>query len=182
MTVCRTLLLAALIVATPILASAQIGGGQGELPGGAWTVPSAQPSAPSPACQQLQTLREQVQKHGMSIQKASERKAPVQDGCKLFKIFLATEAQFIRVLEDNSRTCGVLPDAIKRAREGHAKALQVGKQVCDAAAQGSRPAGPTGDFWWIGEFDRNSGQFRDDGDSCDICGKAGDFGLPLPRR
>jgi len=28
-------------------------------------------------------------------------------------------------------------------KEGHAKAGQVGKQVCDAAAQGPRPAAPS---------------------------------------
>src|SRR5262249_13718226 len=69
MTVCRTLLLAALIFATPLCASAQIGGGQGELPGGPWTWPPARPPGPPPACQQLMSLRDETQKHGMAIQK-----------------------------------------------------------------------------------------------------------------
>jgi molybdopterin-biosynthesis enzyme MoeA-like protein len=83
-------------------------------------------------------MRDEVQKHGTAIQKANERKATVQEACKLFKNFLGAEARFIKSLEDNTRTCGVPPDAIKQAREGHTKASQVGKQVCDAAARGPK--------------------------------------------
>jgi len=58
-----------------------------------------------------------------------------------------------------------LGDAIKQAKEGHSKATAIVKQVCDAAAQGPRPAGPTGDFWVP----------RPD---CRVCGETGDFGWP----
>src|SRR5215813_253465 len=116
---------------------------------------------PPPACRELLTMRDEVQKHGTAIQTANERKATVQEACKLFKNFLSAEAKFIKSLEDNTRTCGVPPDAIKRAKEGHAKASQIGKGICDAAARGPRPAGPTGDFWWLGESQRKSGEFYD---------------------
>jgi hypothetical protein len=116
-------------------------------------------AGPPPACRELMSLRDETQKHGMAIQKANERKATVQEACKLFKNFLAAEAKFISGLEDHSRTCGVPADAIKQAKEGHAKAGQVGKQVCEAAAQGLNYQG------------RRS---RDDKD-CDICGQTGDF-------
>jgi hypothetical protein len=180
MSVCRALSIAALIVAMPLGADAQFGGAPGELPGGPWTPPPARPPAPPPACQQLLTLRDETQKHGIAIQKANERRATVQEACKLFKTFLATETQFIRGLEDNSRTCGVPSDAIKQAKEGHAKASQVGTQVCDAAARGARPSGPTGDFWWPGEFERKSGQFKHYEDDCRDCGKTGDFWWTVP--
>jgi hypothetical protein len=66
--------------------------------------------------------------------------------------------------------------------------LQIGKDVCEAAARGSWPAGPslydpslrrdfqkpgeTRDFSWPGES-------RDyDADCINLCGKTGDFGLP----
>jgi hypothetical protein len=156
MTLCRTLLFATVVVAAPFVAHlgahAQFGGMPGMpgmpggMPGGApggFGAPPPQQAAPPPACRDLLTLRDETQKHGMAIQKANERKASVQDACKLFKSFLAAEAKFIKGLEDNSRTCGVPPDAIKQAKDGHAKAGQVGKQVCDAAAQGPRPAGPS---------------------------------------
>ena len=50
-----------------------------------------------------------------------------------------------------ARECGFLDglppflgaDAIKQAKDGHVHALQIGKQVCDVAAQGDRPVGPS---------------------------------------
>jgi len=143
-TVYRALLFAAILVPAPFMAHAQFGGmpGMPGAPGGGFGAPPPQ-AGPPPACQQLLALRDETQKHGMAIQKANERKANVQDACKLFKSYLAAETEFIKGLEDNSRTCGVPPDAIKQVKEGHAKAAQVGKQVCDAAAQGPRPAGPS---------------------------------------
>jgi hypothetical protein len=97
-------------------------------------------------------LRDETQKHGKAIQEANQRKASVQEACRLFKSFLWAEARFVNSLEENSQACGVPAEVIKQARESHAKAGQVGKQVCDAAAQeGPRPRGPTGDFWpWYG--------------------------------
>jgi hypothetical protein len=174
MRICRTLLFATLIVATPFCASAQFGGMPG-MPGGSpGGVPGVgePPAGPPPACRELLAMRDEVQKHGTAIQKANERKASVQEACKLFRNFFGAEAKFIKSLEENTQTCGVPGDAIKQANEGHAKASQVGKQVCDAAAQGPKrpgtdpwdalqdsqkpaavqdprpPRGPTGDFWW----------------------------------
>ena len=40
-------------------------------------------------------------------------------------------------------SCGVPPQVIQQVRGSHAKAQQIGKQVCDAAARGPRTAGPT---------------------------------------
>src|SRR5262245_29851520 len=147
MRVCRILVFASVLIAAPFSAHAQLGGMPG-MPGMPGSRMPGEFGAPPPACRDLLALRDETQKHGTAIQKANERKATAQEACKLFKTYLAAEAKFIRGLEDNSRTCGVPPDAIKQAREGHAKAGQVGKQVCDAAAQDPRlPRGPTGDFW-----------------------------------
>ena len=145
MTLCRTLLFATVVVAAPFVAHAQFGGMPGMpggMPGGPGGFGSPQ-QGPPPACRELMALRDEAQKHGMAIQKANEKKASVQEACKLFKNFLSAEAKFIKSLEDNSRTCGVPPDAIKQAKEGHGKAGQIGKQVCEAAAQPQRPAGPS---------------------------------------
>jgi hypothetical protein len=119
----------------------------------------------------------------MAIQKANERRATVQEACKLFKSFLAAESKFIKSLEENTRTCGVPPDAITRANEGHTKASTIGKQVCDAAAQGPRP-GPVGPSYDESLYDvprrdsRKPGRFRADEDDCRVCGETGDFGWP----
>jgi hypothetical protein len=154
MTVCRALPLAVMLVAIPFAAAAQFGGmpgmpgsAPGGMPGGGFGgQPQAQPQPQQPpaACQQLMTLRDDTQKHGLAIQKANERKASVQDACRMFKTFLASEAKFIKGIEEHSRTCGIPPDVLKQVKESHAKAGQIGKDVCDAAAQAAnRPAGPS---------------------------------------
>ena len=58
-------------------------------------------------------------------------------------MFLAAESKMLKGMEEQSAACGVPPDVIKQVKAGHGKASQVGKQVCDAAAQASRPAGPS---------------------------------------
>jgi hypothetical protein len=154
MRVCPALSFAALIVAVPFAAGAQFGGMPGS-PGGPLTPP--RPPLPS-ACQQLQTLRAEIQKHSAAIQEANKRKASAQEACQLFKSFLSAEAEFVNSLEENSQACGVPTDAIKQVKEGHAKAGQFGKQVCEAAARSPR------------------GYYKD----CNVCGKMGDWG-PLLR-
>jgi hypothetical protein len=169
----RAILLALLIVAMPLGASAQTGSGPRELPGGPWPSPVVRPSP----CQVLRELGGETQKHGAAIRRANERKASVQEACKLFKTFLAAEANFIKELEDNSRTCRVPSDWIKEVKDKHAKASQIGKEFCDMAARGlvgPMLLGPT--RWEAPRNDsRKPGQFRDYEDNCDLCGKTGDF-------
>ena len=108
------------------------------MPGGAFS-----PAQPPPGCQQLLAAREEVGKHGKALQTAGQKKAPPDELCKLFKAFLSAESKMIKSLQDNSAACGVPPDVLKQVKEGHGKASDVGKKVCDAAAQGPRPAGPS---------------------------------------
>src|SRR5262245_24913855 len=143
MTVSRALVFATFMVAAPFAAYGQVGGMPGMPGGGGFGGP--QQGAP-PACRELLSLRDEVQKHGTAIGKANERKATVREACKLFKNFLAAESKFINSLEENTRTCGVPTDAIKQAKEGHTKASAIGEQVCDAAAQGPSEFEQTGDF------------------------------------
>jgi hypothetical protein len=43
---------------------------------------------------------------------------------------------------------------LEQVRSSHAKTQRLGKQVCDAAARGPLPGGPTGDFWLPDELNR----------------------------
>jgi hypothetical protein len=157
MTFSRVLSLAALVAVISIpAANAQFGGMPGMpgmgMPGmggpGFGAPPPSQPAGPPPACQQLIALRDETQKNASAIHAYTDKAAaqhkppdPVET-CKLFKVYLATETKFIRGMAANQATCGVPPDAIKAAQEGHGRASQIGKQVCDAAEH-PRPTGPT---------------------------------------
>jgi len=136
MRVIRALPLALALAAMPLWpAAAQFGGMPGmpgspgmspagpgmSTPGGAFSAPQE----PPPACQQLLAIRDEVGKHGKALQAAGEKKAPAEELCKLFKAFLASEGKLLKGLQ------------------GHGKASEVGKKVCDAAAQGPRQAAPS---------------------------------------
>jgi hypothetical protein len=131
-------------------ASAQFGGMGMGMPGspmGPQSAPmspfGAQPQQPPAACQNLIAMRDETQKAGQALKTAGERKAPPEEACKLFKAFVAAESKMIRGLEQNSQACGVPPDAIKQVKAQHVNVNKMAKQVCDAAAQGPRPTGPS---------------------------------------
>src|SRR5262249_16200791 len=77
-----------------------------------------------------------------TLQAAGEKKAPPDELFKVFEAFLAAEGKMVKGLQENSATCGV-PSELKQAKEGRGKAREVGKKVCDEAAQGPRPATPS---------------------------------------
>jgi hypothetical protein len=175
MRVGRALALLAMLIA-PVAASAQFGGMPGTpggppgMPGGFGAAPQPQP--PPPACQELLALRDETQKHGMAIQRANERKGTVQEACRLFRLYLSAEVKFMKGIEEHGRTCGVAPDVLKQVKDSHSRASQIGKQVCEAAAQGPRPAGR--DRWDVlREGSQKQDQSEDD--NCNLCWKTGDF-------
>lgn len=151
MTVSRALPLALVLAVLPVMpATAQFGGMPGMpgspgmsspgMPGSQFGAPQ---QGPPPICQQLLTQRDETQKHGQALQAAGQKKAGPEELCKLFKSYLGAESKMIKGLEENSATCGVPADILKQVKAGHSKASQMGKQVCEVAAQGPRPAGPT---------------------------------------
>src|SRR5262249_39870693 len=136
MTVSRAFPLAFALVVLPLWpAAAQFGG----MEGGAFSAPQA----PPPACQQLLGNRDEVAKHGQALQAAGQKKAPPDELCKLFKAFIAVETKMIKGLQEHSATCGVPPEVLKQVKEGHGKASEMSKKICDIARRAPPPAGPT---------------------------------------
>jgi hypothetical protein len=146
MTFCRVLScvsVAAMLAAASVHpVQAQFGGMPG-MPGAPGTGGfGGPPAGPPPACQQLIVLRDETQKNGAAIAAASKRHAEPAEACKLFKAFIASESKFIQGMTENMTTCGVPPQAVKSYQDGHGKALQISKQVCEAAEH-PRPTGPS---------------------------------------
>ena len=88
-------------------------------------------------------MRDQTQKHASAIGAANERKASPQEACALFRTFLASETKMIKRVEEQGARCGIPSDVPKQMKAGHAKAAEIAKKVCEAAAHPPRPAGPT---------------------------------------
>jgi hypothetical protein len=112
-------------------AAAQFGGMPG-LPGSGPGFGGA-PSGPPAQCQALMSIRDELQKHGEAISAANDKKADVKVACGLFRKYIATEAKMLKMLEADGASCGAPPQVIQQIRGSHAKARQIGKQVCDAA-------------------------------------------------
>jgi hypothetical protein len=124
------------------LAAAQLGGipeSPGVSPGAGSPFGQAPQHGPPPVCQHLITARDETQKYGHVLSAAGRHKAPPQEICKLFRMFIAAEARMVKGLEEHSATCGVPADTIKQVKAQHLKVSQMAKQVCDVAAQGATP-------------------------------------------
>ena len=144
MTLCRALTLVAMFVAVTTQPTyAQFGGMPG-MPGSpGFGAPPPPQQGPPPQCQQLLSLPDDTQKRASHIQAANERHAAAAEACKLFRSFVAAENRLIKAVTDDGPRCGIPPEVPAQMKTGQNKALAVTKQVCDAAAQGPRPTGPS---------------------------------------
>jgi hypothetical protein len=146
MTLSRALPWVLVLAVLPLWPAAAQFGGMPGMPGMSPGVPGGQfgaPPQPPPACQQLLTYRDETQKHAKALQAAGDKKAPPEELCKLFKAFLSVETKMMKGLEEHSATCGVSAEVIKQVKAGHSRASQMSKQICEVAAQGARPSGPS---------------------------------------
>lgn len=136
-------------------ANAQFGGmpgmpgmGMPGMGGPGFGAPPQQQQAIPPACQQIMAMRDETQKNAAAIHaftdKANAQHKPPDpvETCKLFKVFISSDSKYIQNIQTNAQTCGVPPTVIKQIQEGHVKATEISKQVCDAADH-PRSTGPT---------------------------------------
>jgi hypothetical protein len=96
-----------------------------------------------PCFNEFMPLRNDAEKHGKAIQAASQRKAPREEVCTLFKRFAAAEAKYVKYAESNANWCGIPPEAVKQMKANHTQTLKIRRQVCAVAAAPPRPRGPT---------------------------------------
>jgi hypothetical protein len=80
--------------------------------------------------------RDETQKHGQALSAAGQKKAPPEEICKLFKVFLAAETTMVNGLEEHSGTCGVPAEVVRQVKTQHAKASRMAEQVCMVATPG----------------------------------------------
>jgi len=114
----------ATLVAVPLEAGAQSGGMPGGVPTPDAAGSSAPPGALSPACREIIALREETRRHEQAVQRATERRAPVYETCRLLRGRVAVETKFLKRLEEHGGTCGT-PDELKLVKERHAWALWI---------------------------------------------------------
>jgi hypothetical protein len=106
--------------------------------------PFAAPPQQMPPCvAEFTKLRNDAEKKGHAIQKASEQKASPKEACHLFTVFAAAEAKMIKYAVDNKTSCGVPDEVIKQLKAGHNRTTDIRTKICKVAEAPPRPAGPT---------------------------------------
>jgi hypothetical protein len=98
---------------------------------------------PPPCVREFLKLRNAAEKGGQAIQAAAKRKANPKELCSLFNSFIGAEAKVVKYAETNNVWCGIPLQALEQMKNAHIKSQQARSNVCKAAAQGPRPAGPT---------------------------------------
>ena len=83
-------------------------------------------------------LRKVVEKHGGSIQAASQRKEKPspKEACGLFNAFTAAEKKMYDYAAKNQAACGIPPQIVDNLKQARAKSDDIRARVCQVAAQG----------------------------------------------
>jgi hypothetical protein len=106
------------------------------------TAQSADPFDRSQCQDTFVKLRTDLDKRGLALKNAGEKKAGPPELCRLLRSYTGQEAQVVKFLTERQEVCGVPPQVVANAKEGHAKALQTRDQVCKVAAGPPAPPPP----------------------------------------
>lgn len=87
-------------------------------------------------------LREAVQKDGMAVKAAIDKKADRAEVCTRLKKFTASEAKFVKYMDSNAGWCGIPQDALKQVKEGHKRSSALRDKACASGGVAGPPPGP----------------------------------------
>jgi hypothetical protein len=87
-------------------------------------------------------LRSEVEKRGLALKSAGERKAQAPEVCKLLRNYTSIEERLMKFLTEKQAACGVPDQVLGQAKEGHARAVEMRNRVCQVAA-GPPPPPPS---------------------------------------
>jgi len=97
-----------------------------------------------PCAAEFMPLRAAVEKDGLAVKAAIDRKAERGEICNQLKRFVATETRYMKYLQDNQSWCGIPPDAIQQVKASHDHTLKLRNQACSAGPAAARPGPPPG--------------------------------------
>ena len=100
----------------------------------------------APCQTEIVPLRQEVEKNGLSVKAAIDRKAERSDVCNQVKRFATSEAKFVKYIEDNQSWCGIPPEIVGQVKAQHGNTLNLRQRACAAPPPGAagRPAVPPG--------------------------------------
>ena len=96
-----------------------------------------------PCMKEFVPLREETERRGKAVQAASKRKVAPPEACKLFNALVAAQDKLTKFSAANAASCGIPQEIVAQMKQGQAQTEAVRVRVCDAAARGPAPAGPS---------------------------------------
>ena len=98
-----------------------------------------------PCANEIMPLRQQVEKDGLAVKAAIDKKDRGEI-CSTLKRFTVAEAKFVKFMEDNQAWCGIPPEVIPQLKKNQANGIRLRGQACApgpaAGAPAPVPAGP----------------------------------------
>jgi hypothetical protein len=91
-------------------------------------------------CEAFVPIRQETEKHMITLQSANERKAPREEFCQIFQRLSVATGKVAKFLEQNKTLCNVPAEAVQRAKADYGKSLTYRKQACSAAPAAAGPS------------------------------------------
>ena len=96
-----------------------------------------------PCMNEFAPLRDETEKRAKAVQAASKRKPSPQEACKLFNALVAAQDKMSKFVAAKSVSCGMPKELGEQIKLAITQTDQVRTRVCDAAARGPAPSGPS---------------------------------------
>jgi hypothetical protein len=96
-----------------------------------------------PCANEILPLREQVQKDGLAVKAAIDKKDRGEI-CSTLKRFTAAEAKFVKFMEDNQAWCAIPPEVIPQLKKNQANGIKLRGKACAPGTAAGAPAVPAG--------------------------------------
>ena len=96
--------------------------------------PQQQQQQMPPCVQEFFKLRDDAQKKADTIKAAGARKAPPNEVCQLFNVFIAAQTKMLKYANENGVWCGIPPQIAEGLKQGLAQTSDIRTKVCRAAA------------------------------------------------
>jgi hypothetical protein len=141
----RAVPVAALMIAgLAASASAQMMGPGMYMPGQAPFQQQQRPQEP-PCLKDFAPIKAEAEKRGVALKKAMEakNKPSREEACNMFKGYSAAEAKVVKFIVDNSKSCGIPPEAATAMKANHQRTMETQNKICTAGPGGApHPTGP----------------------------------------
>ena len=138
-------LAALMIVGLASSASAQMMGPGMYMPGQTPFQQQQQRPQEPPCLKDFAPLKAEAEKRGVTLKKAMEakQKPSREDACNMFKSYSAAEAKVVKFIVDNSKSCGIPPEAATAMKANHQRTIETQSKICTAGPGGApHPTGP----------------------------------------